>query len=195
RQARWIGGDYTINSLFYGSSPKAKAGPLVSQFLLLGTRSRAQLPGGAPRDMPSDGRIQFGAQNVDQRVEQNRPGLDFMTDWASWLEVQNAARPADGDAFFTGKRQTLVRPLEDRLEAIRSDMSKSLNQLPTDSSQLVLFEGKEFVFLEAVLKQIHFSKSDFHGKLRATQNVAMENCNAIADLAVRARAERDAAGD
>lgn len=110
RQARWIGGDYTINSLFYGSSPKAKAGPLVSQFLLLGTRSRAQLPGGAPRDMPSDGRIQFGAQNVDQRVEQNRPGLDFMTDWASWLEVQNAARPADGDAFFTGKRHFLTTP-------------------------------------------------------------------------------------
>ncbi|MEJ6394178.1 vanadium-dependent haloperoxidase [Gymnodinialimonas sp. 2305UL16-5] len=84
RVARWdSGGDYTVNSMFRGSAPGADVGPQISQFMLLGTA--------APKGLktPTDGEVRFGAQSVSQRLLPNTPGVDFMSTWDEWLEVQN----------------------------------------------------------------------------------------------------------
>ena len=104
------------STLFRGSSPGAKAGPYVSQFLLIGNGARGAEPG--PKDArlragmavppgagsglsarPEDGYIEFGAQRIDQRVNAHRPGRDYMTDWALWLDAQNGADVRGLDAY------------------------------------------------------------------------------------------------
>jgi len=67
------GGKVTPGTLFRGSTPGDLLGPYVSQFLLLP--------------------FQYGAINVAQTFTTYKPvgggGLDYMTDFASWLAVQN----------------------------------------------------------------------------------------------------------
>lgn len=63
----------TPQTLFRDNFPGCTVGPYVSQFLL--------------KDCP------FGAQMVDQRIRTAQAGADFMTDFESWLDVQNGHQP------------------------------------------------------------------------------------------------------
>jgi hypothetical protein len=62
------GGRVTPATLFRGAAAGDLAGPYVSQFLL--------------RDIP------YGVQTISQRQQTVRPG-DYLTDYGSWLRVQN----------------------------------------------------------------------------------------------------------
>ncbi len=101
RDARFPGqvpAPLTTESAFRGSTPGAMVGPYVSQFLLIGTRSRAAGVGGGADFELADGRIGYGSLTIDQRTLTHRGGLDHMTRWDSWLDVQNGAdyRGLDG---------------------------------------------------------------------------------------------------
>jgi hypothetical protein len=63
------GGQVTPQTLFRDDFPGCTTGPYVSQFLL----------------QPAN----FGAQRVDQRILTNARGIDFMTTFQEWLDVQN----------------------------------------------------------------------------------------------------------
>jgi hypothetical protein len=63
----------TPQTLFRGFTPGDLVGPYVSQFLLQPFR--------------------FGALSVNQMYSTYLPGLDYMTDPASWLDVQNGQGP------------------------------------------------------------------------------------------------------
>jgi membrane-associated phospholipid phosphatase len=67
------GNKVTPQTLFRDNFPGCAVGPYVSQFLL--------------KDCP------FGAQLVDQRIRTAAAGTDFMTDFQSWLDVQNGNQP------------------------------------------------------------------------------------------------------
>jgi len=69
----------TPQTLFRGCTPGDLAGPYVSQFLLQPFR--------------------FGALNVNQQYTTYSPGLDYLTDAASWLRVQNGQGPFEENAF------------------------------------------------------------------------------------------------
>ena len=71
-----VGGAVTPETLFREELPDALVGPFVSQFFL--------------KSQP------FGAQFVDRRVYSAVAGVDYMTDPAAWLAVQNGTRPAQG---------------------------------------------------------------------------------------------------
>lgn len=88
----------TAAALFRGSSPGCMNGPYLSQFLLIGSPSRDKAL------KPVNGYVQFGAQVVDQRVDIAWPGLDYMTTWAEWLDVQNGVNLRDTDRFENGRR-------------------------------------------------------------------------------------------
>lgn len=77
REARFIDKEFTLASLFRGSSYGAKRGPYVSQFMLQGS-------GGS-------GDIGFGTQKIDQKTTPLEKGVDYMTEWHEWLDVQNGA--------------------------------------------------------------------------------------------------------
>jgi hypothetical protein len=67
------GNRVTPQTLFRDNFPGCTVGPYVSQFLL--------------KNCP------FGAQLVDQRIRTAMAGTDFMTDFQSWLDVQNGIQP------------------------------------------------------------------------------------------------------
>ncbi|SON55990.1 hypothetical protein HDIA_2449 [Hartmannibacter diazotrophicus] len=74
-----------LAGLMRGFAPGADRGPTVSQFLLVGTAcSRQDLK-------PEDGIVRCGPQRIDQRIVPSEPGIDFMTGWSGWLDVQNGA--------------------------------------------------------------------------------------------------------
>ncbi len=77
------GGIVTPETLFRDDYPGCTTGPYISQFLL--------------KDCP------FGAQRVDQRIL-TTTAVDFMTDFESWLDVQNGCQPTisqtPGGLFF-----------------------------------------------------------------------------------------------
>lgn len=67
------GSSVTPQTLFRDNFPGCTVGPYVSQFLL--------------KNCP------FGAQLVDQRIRTAQAGVDFITDFQSWLDVQNGHQP------------------------------------------------------------------------------------------------------
>ncbi|MEM6941610.1 MAG: bromoperoxidase [Pseudomonadota bacterium] len=76
-------GPVTGANLFRGSGPGAKKGPWVSQLMQLGNAVAGF--------SSEDGKIAYGSQLIDQRTGFFEPGLDFMTNWGEWLDVQNGA--------------------------------------------------------------------------------------------------------
>lgn len=89
RAARWDEhGEFSVKSLFRGSTEGAKKGAYLSQFMLQG--------GGDDR---AAGQIPFGTQTIDQRTQPDNAHLDYMVTWMEWLDVQNGAR-------FTGVDRT-----------------------------------------------------------------------------------------
>lgn len=108
--------------LFRGSTAGSKTGPWVSQFMLTGNAN-----GGATFDPPQpngsqpefrgtrsrigheDGFVLFGAQIVDQRSIVAKEGVDFMTNWAAWLDCQNGV-DFNGFDIFRGRRRYLTTP-------------------------------------------------------------------------------------
>ncbi|MEM9248428.1 MAG: bromoperoxidase [Pseudomonadota bacterium] len=100
----------TGDNLFRGSGPGAKAGPWVSQFMVLGNRADRQFcaPGMPPvtetAREPKDGFIAYGSQLMDQRSRFFKPGLDYMTNWDEWLDVQRGADTRDTHLFLSETR-------------------------------------------------------------------------------------------
>jgi hypothetical protein len=74
-----VGGAVTPRTLFRENLPGALAGPYLSQFFLLAQP--------------------FGAQFVEPRVRTTLPSLDFMTQPAEWLRVQNGIPPSQSSRF------------------------------------------------------------------------------------------------
>ncbi len=83
RGAKNSQGQVTPNLLFRGLSAGDKAGLAMSQFWYLPCF--------------------FGANEINQRIRTVRPiadgGQNYMTDFASWLSIQNGANPASGDIY------------------------------------------------------------------------------------------------
>jgi hypothetical protein len=78
------GGLVTPQTLFRGTTPGDLNGPYISQFMLLETP--------------------FGAELVERHMRTPLPGIDFMTDYAEWLAIQNGELPG-GSAQFDPLRR------------------------------------------------------------------------------------------
>src|SRR5262249_49177750 len=72
------GGKVTPSTLFRGNTPGDLTGPYISQFFWMPTA--------------------FGAEMLDRRMRCAVAGMNFMTDYSSWLAVQNGA-PAGPPLF------------------------------------------------------------------------------------------------
>lgn len=70
------GGAVTTGTLFRGSTPGDRVGPYLSQFFYQDCN--------------------FGANKLEQKITTTVPGLDYMTDFATWLAVQRGiAQPSN----------------------------------------------------------------------------------------------------
>jgi hypothetical protein len=105
------GGLLTPETVFRGSTKGALIGPYISQFMLIGAKSLACQGGGTSsypdRDAAfdlQDGYIPYGSLIIDQRTLSHKNCLDYMTDWCSWLDVQNGANFKGADLFEESRR-------------------------------------------------------------------------------------------
>ena len=87
-------GSLTAQTVFRGSSPGVEIGPYLSQFMLIGNDSLE--PGGGNL---TNGRIQYGALTIDQRVPAAKP-QNYMTSWDDWLEVQNGMKKTNLETLY-----------------------------------------------------------------------------------------------
>ncbi|WP_336922645.1 vanadium-dependent haloperoxidase [Aquipuribacter sp. SD81] len=94
-------GDLEVGELFRGTAPGERVGPYVSQFLLVG--NHRALPGAGAHDRDA-GHVAYGAVRIDQRVRTAPAGVDYMTDFATWLDVQRGARLNGREDPYTGYR-------------------------------------------------------------------------------------------
>ncbi len=101
----------TTETAFRGSTKGAQSGPYISQFMLIGANSLAGR-GGGTSNFPGlnanwdlqDGFIPYGSLAIDQRTLSHKNCLDYMTDWCSWLDVQNGANFKGADQFEDCRR-------------------------------------------------------------------------------------------
>ena len=93
------GGKVTGNTIFRGNTPGDLAGHWLSQFLILD--------------------FNFGAVPFSQRMRTVMPGFNYMTDFASWLAVQNGADPSANIQFDATPRY--IRNLRDLAQWVHID--------------------------------------------------------------------------
>src|SRR5581483_4348349 len=92
-------GRVTPNTIFRNSTPGDLAGPWLSQFLTLD--------------------FSFGANFVSQKMKTLVPGVDYMTQYQDWLNVQNGADPSANIQYVTPPRY--VRNLRDMAQWVHVD--------------------------------------------------------------------------
>ncbi|WP_298850881.1 hypothetical protein [uncultured Ruegeria sp.] len=93
----------TPQTLFRGCSQGCAQGPYLSQFLVQGheplTVGDAHARGQRLTQSVATGAMPFGALRIDQRVAPQAVGVDYLRDWAEWLDVQNGADTTGEQAF------------------------------------------------------------------------------------------------
>jgi hypothetical protein len=112
------GGSVTPQTVFRGVYPGETAGPYVSQFLLKGT-SDPRIPAGQGL-CATDGFITYGALKINQRQWTVVPGMDYLTDFGTWLDVQNGWDRRGDDVIDTSQRR-FIRNLRDLGERVHVD--------------------------------------------------------------------------
>ncbi len=80
-------GAVTPRTLFRSQAVGTTVGPYISQFMWLKTP--------------------FGAETVDRKMRTRKAGVDYMTDYADWLAIQNGANPG-GDAGFESQTRYII---------------------------------------------------------------------------------------
>ena len=94
-------GKVAEQTVFRGSSPGVEIGPYLSQFMLIGNVDQTKL------SKVADGKISYGALQVDQRVPVAEP-KNYMTSWQEWLAVQNGFQK--DPELFSGQRRFITKP-------------------------------------------------------------------------------------
>ncbi len=90
-----------IEMLFRGVAPGEQVGPYLSQFLLIGN---VGINAGDSAHTLDEGMIAYGAVRIDQRVRVATPGVDYLTDWLEFLDVQNGADTRGRESYDPGYR-------------------------------------------------------------------------------------------
>jgi hypothetical protein len=107
----------TAQNVFRGIYPGEQVGPYISQFLLKGNVDPRK-PAGLGRDA-TDGYISYGAHVINQRLIPATAGIDWLTDFGSWLNAQNGADTRGQDIFDTTPR--FIHTLRDATTLVHFD--------------------------------------------------------------------------
>ncbi|NEO48254.1 MAG: vanadium-dependent haloperoxidase, partial [Moorea sp. SIO4A3] len=90
-------------TIFRGSSPGVEVGPYLSQFLLIGN---VDLNGGGN---VAEGKITYGALQIDQKLPIATPNLDYMTNMEDYVLVQRGIKQ-DRERYVLEKDQNPKLP-------------------------------------------------------------------------------------
>jgi hypothetical protein len=107
----------TAQNVFRGIYPGEQVGPYVSQFLWKGNND--------PRKLDflgldaAEGWVSHGASIIPQSIRPAATGVDYLTDFTTWLNVQNGADTRGQDQFDS--RQRFIRTLRDGATYVHFD--------------------------------------------------------------------------
>lgn len=111
------GGPVTPQTLFRGSTPGCATGPYLSQFLVQGHDPLREHPtkADALNKVSGDGTkigiaACMAAPRIDHRITPQKAGVDYLRDWAEWLDVQNGADTTGEQAFEPDHRKFIETP-------------------------------------------------------------------------------------
>lgn len=96
-----------LELLFRGSTPGEQVGPYLSQFMLIGNTG---INSNDPDRLITDGLISYGSMRIDQRVRVATPEADYMTDWKSFLDVQNGADVGRRETYVADDHRFIATP-------------------------------------------------------------------------------------
>ncbi|MGJ8571970.1 MAG: vanadium-dependent haloperoxidase [Hoeflea sp.] len=142
----------TIGNLFRGSTKGAQTGPYISQFMLVGNSEKASADPGysnqtktgssldaltrstshVPPEMRSnpgmpacedEGFIRYGTQAITQKLRPHQEKIDHMTEWQTWLDVQNGANRKDKFDFYLTDSREPVGDAQSRFIATPRDLA------------------------------------------------------------------------
>ncbi|MDA7421882.1 hypothetical protein [Tritonibacter multivorans] len=135
RARRRCGHAPTLSTLFRGKGEDAGPTPFLSQFMVMGS-------GGAKRDFTAraTGKIAFGAQQIDQKVNIAIPGKDYMTTWIDYVDVLNGANVRRKNApseILQGKTRPIAT-IRDMATYVHDD---ALYQAYLNAALILLDEG------------------------------------------------------
>ncbi|MGJ8627875.1 MAG: vanadium-dependent haloperoxidase [Sulfitobacter sp.] len=68
------------------------------------------MAGGAKQVGPQDGFIRYGTQVIPQQITGHLDGLNHMTEWATWRDVQNGSNRKDAYDRFNEKERFIATP-------------------------------------------------------------------------------------
>lgn len=100
------GGAVTPATLFRGFTPGDLTGPYLSQFMV------KEIPAGSMS-------FPYGSLAISQKQQTVLPGIDYLTDFATWLHIQNGGIPASGDQFDPQPR--FIRSMRDLGQYVHVD--------------------------------------------------------------------------
>ena len=125
----------TTSTIFRGKGEQATPTPFLSQFLVMGS-------GGASRslDARASGKVAFGAQSVDQKVNIAHPEKDYMTTWLEYIDVLNGANARRKNAkseIIQGKTRP-ISTIRDMATYVHDD---ALYQAYLNAALILLDEG------------------------------------------------------
>jgi hypothetical protein len=110
----------TPSTIFRGNFEGDLVGPYISQFLLIGNEDKS-----LGRDEKAR-YVKYGTASIDQRHGVAVKGLDFMTDYQTWLQVQNSldtrVNPLnDGNNRHFDRRPRFIRNMRDLATYVHFD--------------------------------------------------------------------------
>ena len=94
RNRKLVNQKLTAQTIFRGTTDGDIIGPYLSQFLLIGSPGHEK-----NHKNVTDGLIGYGALKIDQKLVPARLGLDHMTTWNVFIEVQDGANVGGTDVF------------------------------------------------------------------------------------------------
>ncbi|WP_019504243.1 vanadium-dependent haloperoxidase [Pleurocapsa sp. PCC 7319] len=130
---------FDAQNIFRGATDGDLIGPYLSQFLLIGTPGHE----GNPKNV-TDGLIGYGALKIEQKLVPAKLGLDHMTTWDVFLDVQDAANVRGTDVF---------KEEPDLVEFIQ----KRFITYPRDLATYVHFDALYEAYLNACLILLGFN--------------------------------------
>ncbi|MEM6551525.1 MAG: vanadium-dependent haloperoxidase [Planctomycetota bacterium] len=138
---------FKAGQFFRGHTKGDTVGPYLSQFILQGNFDINQSMI-ATRLGPEGGRVNFGAQQVDQRTRYAAPVLDYMTTWPEWFAVQCAAN------------FTFLEAYEDQID--KKAVAYRLILTPRDLSTYVHYDALYQAYLNACLWLLNARKRRYN---------------------------------
>ncbi|MEO0837260.1 MAG: vanadium-dependent haloperoxidase, partial [Cyanobacteria bacterium J06642_3] len=121
-------------------SPGVEVGPYLSQFMLIGNTDLNK--GGSV----ADGLITYGVLQIDQQVPIADCGEDFMTDWRTYVAIQNGINPENDKSL---KQQTYKETCNTGRTAGRT--AKRFISTPRDLATYVHFDALYEAYLNACI--------------------------------------------